>query len=45
MMNTTMISTDGFSLMPDTVHYNAAGQLKLGKAFAAAMAKYQLVIP
>jgi hypothetical protein len=32
-----MVSTDGFSLMPDTVHYDAAGQLRLGKAFAAAL--------
>lgn len=32
-----MVSTDGFGLLPDTVHYDAAGQLQLGRAFAAAM--------
>lgn len=35
--NAKMISTDGFGLMPDTVHYDASGQLKLGKEFAKAM--------
>jgi hypothetical protein len=34
---TRMVSTDRFGLMPDTVHYDAAGQLRLGRAFAAAM--------
>ncbi|MEZ6094458.1 MAG: sialate O-acetylesterase [Pirellulaceae bacterium] len=37
MKNTKMVSTDGFSLLPDTVHYDAAGQLKLGEAMAVAM--------
>lgn len=37
MTNTMMVSTDGYSLLPDTVHYDAAGQLKLGEAFASAM--------
>ncbi len=32
-----MVSTDGFSLLRDTVHYDAAGQLALGHAFAAAL--------
>jgi Carbohydrate esterase, sialic acid-specific acetylesterase len=32
-----MVSTDGFGLLPDTVHYNAEGQLRLGKEMAAAM--------
>lgn len=32
-----MVSTDGFGLAPDTVHFNAAGQLRLGRSFAAAM--------
>ena len=32
-----MVSTDGFGMLPDTVHYNAAGQLALGRAFAAAL--------
>jgi hypothetical protein len=32
-----MVSTDGFGLLPDTVHYNADGQLRLGKAFASAL--------
>lgn len=41
MKNTSMVSTDGLTILPDTVHYDAAGQLKLGKAFAAAMAKLQ----
>lgn len=45
MKNTTMVSTDGFSLLPDTVHYDAAGQLKLGRAFAAAMKKLQPAAP
>lgn len=37
LSRTRMVSTDGFGLMGDTVHYDAAGQLRLGKAFAAAM--------
>lgn len=37
LARTRMVSTDGFGLMPDTVHYDAAGQLRLGEAFAAAM--------
>lgn len=32
-----MVSTDGFGLLADTVHYDAAGQLALGRAFAAAL--------
>ena len=32
-----MVSTDGFGLLSDTVHYDAAGQLALGRAFAAAL--------
>jgi len=32
-----MVSTDGFGLLPDTVHYDAAGQLALGRAFAEAL--------
>jgi len=33
----SMISTDGFSLLPDTVHYDTNGQLKLGEAFGKAL--------
>ncbi len=33
-----MVSTDGFGLLPDTVQYDAAGQLALGRAFAATLA-------
>ncbi|MCB1204915.1 MAG: hypothetical protein KDN18_11695 [Verrucomicrobiae bacterium] len=29
-----MVSTDGFGLLNDTVHYDADGQIRLGKAFA-----------
>jgi hypothetical protein len=32
-----MVSTDGYELLPDTVHYNAASQLRLGRAFATTM--------
>lgn len=32
-----MVPTDGFGLLPDTVHYDAAGQLALGRAFAEAL--------
>ncbi|SHK11531.1 Acetyl esterase/lipase [Rubritalea squalenifaciens DSM 18772] len=32
-----MISTDGFTLLKDTVHYDANGQLKLGSEMAKAM--------
>ncbi len=32
-----MVSTDGMPLLPDTVHYDAEGQRRLGLAFAAAM--------
>lgn len=32
-----MVSTDGFGLLPDTVHYDAAGQIALGRAFASAI--------
>jgi hypothetical protein len=34
-----MVSTDGFGLLPDTVHYNAEGQLRLGRAFAVGLGK------
>lgn len=37
MKNAVMVSTDGFSLESDTVHYDAKGQLQLGFAFAEAM--------
>lgn len=37
MINTAMVSTDGLPLLPDTVHYDAAGQLELGKQFGKAM--------
>ena len=37
MPRTRMVSTDGFGLAADTVHYNAEGQLRLGRAFARAM--------
>ncbi len=37
MPRTRMVSTDGFGLAADTVHYNAEGQLRLGRAFASAM--------
>ncbi|MBN8600166.1 MAG: endonuclease/exonuclease/phosphatase family protein [Planctomycetes bacterium] len=37
MNNTVMVSTDGLSLLPDTVHYDAAGQLELGTQFGKAM--------
>jgi len=32
-----MVSTDGFELLPDTVHYSAAGQLQLGQEMAKKM--------
>jgi hypothetical protein len=32
-----IVPTDGFPLKSDTVHYNAAGQAKLGRAFADAI--------
>ena len=32
-----MVPTDGLGLLPDTVHYNTDGQLRLGRAFAAAL--------
>ncbi len=37
MRNTTMVPTEGLTLLPDTVHYDSTGQLSLGKAFATAM--------
>lgn len=37
MKNTIMVSTDGLPLLPDTVHYDAAGQLELGLKFGRAM--------
>ena len=42
MKNTVMVSTDGFSIGSDTVHYDAAGQLELGRAFGNAMKKLVL---
>lgn len=39
MVNTAMVSTDGFSLLSDTVHYDAAGQMRLGRAMAFAMGR------
>jgi len=35
--NVKMVSTDGFGILPDTVHYNAIGQLRLGREFAKAL--------
>jgi len=32
--NCRMISTEGFSMRPDKVHFDASGQIKLGRAFA-----------
>jgi hypothetical protein len=37
MRNTTMVPTEGLTLLPDTVHYDAAGQLSLGKALGTAL--------
>lgn len=37
--NAKMVSTDGFDVLADTVHYSAQGQLQLGEAMAAAMRK------
>ncbi|MCC9606567.1 sialate O-acetylesterase [Blastopirellula sp. JC732] len=37
--NAKMVSTDGFEVLADTVHYSAKGQLQLGEAMAAAMQK------
>jgi hypothetical protein len=36
-----MVSTDGFGLLSDTVHYDTSGQLKLGRAMAEAARKIQ----
>ena len=36
-----MVPTDGFGLLSDTVHYDTAGQLRLGRAMAEAMLKAQ----
>lgn len=35
--NAKMVSTDGFGLLPDTVHYDAAGQLRLGRELGQAL--------
>jgi len=35
-----MVSTDGYPLRPDTVHYTTAGQFSLGKAFATAVDEF-----
>jgi hypothetical protein len=32
-----MVSTDGIGLLPDTVHYDTQGQLRLGREFARAL--------
>lgn len=37
MTNAVMVSTDELSLLPDTVHYDAAGQLALGTQFGEEM--------
>lgn len=37
MLKAIMISTESFSLLADTVHYDTDGQLQLGKAFARAL--------
>lgn len=37
MPATIMVSTDNISLLPDTVHYDTLGQLRLGEAFAKAI--------
>jgi len=34
-----MVSTDGFGVLPDTVHYTADGLLRLGRAFAGELSK------
>lgn len=34
-----MVSTDGMSVLPDTVHYDARGQLALGKEFGLSLQK------
>ena len=34
-----MVSTDGFGVLADTVHFDAPAQLKLGRAFAATLAE------
>lgn len=36
-----MVATDGFGLLPDTVHFNADGQLRLGSGMAEAMKALQ----
>lgn len=35
--NSRMVSTDGMEVLPDHVHYNTQGQIRLGRAFAEAM--------
>lgn len=37
IVNAKMVSTDGFGVLPDTVHYDAAGQLRLGKELGKAL--------
>lgn len=34
-----MVSTDGFGVLPDTVHYTAEGLLRLGRAFAGELGR------
>jgi len=35
--NAKMVSTGGFGLLPDTVHYNCNGQFRLGRELAKAL--------
>jgi alpha-L-fucosidase 2 len=39
-----MVSTDGIGMLPDGVHYNAAGQMELGQKLAEGVLKCQTVI-
>ncbi len=39
LTNTTLISTDGLGKLPDRIHYDAEGQIQLGKRFAQAYIK------
>lgn len=41
MAKASMVATDGFGLLPDTVHFNAEGQLRLGREFGKAMKRLQ----
>lgn len=35
-----MVSSDGFTLLPDVVHHDAAGLMRLGRALAAALVSF-----